>query len=90
MKDTGNDSSIRAARFLGYVRLQVGSQVYALPVQAAPLRERDGTERPGGFFSEGGRLGILVDSDASARDVEAQIQRASLDAANHISKKFLN
>ena len=87
MKDTGHQS----AKFLGYVQLQVGSKVFALPVQAAPLHRPDGTKEPGGFFAEdSGKLGILVDSEASAGDVQDQIQRASLDAAKHISKKFLN
>jgi hypothetical protein len=87
MKDIGD----QAAKFLGYVQLQVGSRVWALPVQAAPLQRGDGTKEPGGFFAEEtGKLGILVDSEASAGDVKDQIQRASLDAAKHISKKFLN
>jgi hypothetical protein len=78
-------------RLLGYVQLQIGSRIYALPVQAAPLRKPDGTMEPGGFFmEESGQLGILVDSEASASDVQDQIQRASLDAVRHISKKFLN
>ena len=87
MRDTGH----QAARFLGYVQLQVGAKVFALPVQAAPLRLADGKEQPGGlFFEEGGHLGILVDSDASDGDVRAQIQKASLDAVAHISKKLMN
>lgn len=78
-------------RLLGYVQLQIGSRIYALPVQAAPLRKADGTMEPGGFFMEdSGQFGILVDSEASASDVQDQIQRASLDAVRHISKKFLN
>jgi hypothetical protein len=87
MRDTGHQS----ARFLGYVQLQVGSKVFALPVQAAPLKRADGSEKPGGFFMEdSGQYGILVDSEASERDVQDQIQKASLDAVAHISKKFLN
>jgi hypothetical protein len=87
MRDTAHQS----ARFLGYVQVQVGSRVFALPVQAAPLSHADGTKEPGGFFSEeSGKFGILVDSEASDGDVQAQIQRASLDAAKHISQKYLN
>ena len=87
MRDIGHEST----RFLGYLQLQVGSQTYALPVQATPLRQPDGTSAPGGFFVEGvDKLGILVDSEASATDVQAQIQRASLDAVAHISRRFLN
>jgi hypothetical protein len=81
----------QAPRFLGYVQLQVGSQIYALPVQAVPLKRADGTMSPGGFFAEdSGQYGILVDSEASDRDVQDQIKQASVDAARHISKKFLN
>ena len=80
------------ARLLGYVQVQVGSQVFALPVQAVHF-ESDSTSRTpaGGFFTEdGGELGILVDGDASESDVHAQIMKASADAVRHISKKFLN
>ena len=89
MRDIGHES----ARFLGYLQLQVGSQTYALPVQATPLHKADGTSKPGGFFVEGegvDKIGILVDSEASAADVQAQIQKASLDAVAHISRRFLN
>ena len=87
MRDTGHQT----ARFLGYVQLQVGSKTFALPVQSAPLKMPDGTSRPGGFFTEdSGKYGILVDSEGSAKDVQDQIQRASLDAASHISRKYLN
>ena len=87
MRDLGHQQ----ARFLGYVQLQVGSQVFALPVQATPLKQADGTQAPGGFFAEAsGELGIIVDSEASASEVQDQIQRASMDAVRHISKKFLN
>lgn len=85
------------ARLLGYVQVQVGSQVFALPVQAVHF-ERDRSEgdraiaQPaGGFFSEeGGQLGIIVDGDASESDVHAQIVKASAEAVRHISKRFLN
>jgi hypothetical protein len=87
MRDIGHES----ARFLGYLQLQVGTQTYALPVQATPLNRPDGTSLPGGFFVEGtGKLGILVDSAASADEMQRQIQAASLDAVRHISRRFLN
>lgn len=87
MRDTGHQS----ARFLGYVQLQVGTKTFALPVQAAPLKRADGSTKPGGFFTEdSGQFGILVDSEASDGDLQEQIQKASLDAVAHISKKFLN
>ena len=80
-------------RLLGYVQLQVGSKVFALPVEAAPLnvKKPDGSLEVSGFFLEdSGSFGILVDADASPADVQDQIQRASLDAVRHISHKFLN
>jgi hypothetical protein len=78
-------------RLLGYVQLQVGSKVFALPVEAAPLKTADGTPQAGGFFLEAsGSFGIRVDSDASPADVQDQIQRASQDAVRHISHTFLN
>ena len=85
----------QSARLLGYVQVQVGSQVFALPVQAVHF-ERDRREEremspAGGFFSEeGGQLGIIVDGDASESDVHAQIVKASAEAVRHISKRFLN
>jgi hypothetical protein len=87
MRDIGHQS----ARFLGYLQLQVGSQTYALPVQATSFKQADGTSMPGGFFVEAvGKYGILVDSDAPASEVQEQIKRASLDAVRHISQAFLN
>jgi hypothetical protein len=87
MRDIGHQQ----ARFLGYVQLQVGSKIFALPVQAVPLTRPDGTSTPGGFFTEdSGECGIIVDSEASPLDVQEQIQKASLDAVQHISKKYLN
>ncbi len=85
------DITEQTTRFLGYVQLQVGAKVFALPVQAVPLKKPDGSIQPGGFFTEAsGQCGIIVDSEASANDVEEQIQRASEDAVRHISKKYLN
>jgi hypothetical protein len=87
MRDIGDE----AARFLGYLQLQVGSKSYALPVQATPLKMPDGTSAPGGFFVEGtDKFGILVDSEATDSEVQEQIKRASLDAVRHISRRFLN
>lgn len=91
MRDARHPSLQSAHRLLGYVQLQVGSQVFALPVEAAPLKRDDGSIEGGGFFlEESGSYGILVDSDASPPDVQEQIQRASQDAVKHISQKFLN
>jgi hypothetical protein len=77
-------------RLLGYVRVQVASQVYSLPVQAVSLKKSDGTTIEPGFVADGAHLGILVDSEASDAVVKAQIARASVDAERHISRKLLN
>jgi hypothetical protein len=81
-------------RFLGYVQVHVASRVYTLPVEAAPLGGEagdDGTGRKAGFFADGtDRFGILVDSDAPDQVQRETIERASIDAARHLSRKFLN
>jgi hypothetical protein len=77
------------SKLLGYVQLRVGERLYALPVQAVHF-DRDSGTAPGGFFDEKGELGILVDSEASESDVQAQIESASVEAVRHISKRFLN
>jgi hypothetical protein len=94
MKDhTMNPTNIQNARLLGYVQVQVGSKVFALPVQGVHFeRDRTDTAPAGGFFADEGhnQYGILVDVDASEQDVQAQIQRGSEEAVRHISQKFLN
>ena len=81
-------------RFLGYVQVHVASRVYTLPVEAAPLGgegSADGTSKKAGFFSDGtDGFGILVDSDAPDQVQRETIERASVDAARHLSRKFLN
>jgi hypothetical protein len=81
----------QSPRLLGYVQLRVGPNVYALPVQTVKF-DRDAESAPGGFFVQDhdGELGILVDSDASAVEVQEQIAAASAEAVRHISKRFLN
>jgi hypothetical protein len=86
MKEAGHETG----RFLGYVQLVVGSKLVALPVQAVPLRRPDGTVTPSGLVREGTQFGIVVDSEASPSDVQAQIKRASLDAVKELSQKYLN
>ena len=78
-------------RFVGYVQVKVASRVYQLPVEAAPL-QAEGTDAPKpGFFAEAAdRFGILVDSEASDGVQKETIERASADAARHISQKLLN
>lgn len=81
-------------RLIGVVQVQVGAQVFALPVQAVKL-DRDnrdgGGHRPGGFFrDEAGHLGILVDEGTEGRELERQITAGMEDAVRHISRRFLN
>lgn len=77
-------------RFLGFVRIHIGSLVFPLPVQAVVFsRDRDNTA--GGFFADpSGQLGILVDETASPLAQREQIDRAIADAARHLSRRFLN
>jgi hypothetical protein len=78
------------ARFLGYVQVHVGPQIYALPVQAVDFSQDDDATA-GGFFAEpSGQLGILVDDNASLSDQRDQIDTAIADAARHLSRRFLN
>ena len=86
MRVTANPES----RFLGYVQVRVASRVFTLPVEAAPLCGKDGSELRAGFFSENDQFGILVDSGASDAVQKETIERASADAARHISRKYLN
>jgi hypothetical protein len=78
-------------RFLGYVQVRVASRVYRLPVEAAPIGRDGKPAREAGFFSDAADgLGILVDSDATDRIQRETIERASADAARHLSRKLLN
>ena len=88
MRVTGQHSG----RFLGYVHVQVASRVYALPVEARSLKKsEDGSAVEPGFVAESpDRLGIVVDSDATDAVVKETIDRASEEAARHISRKLLN
>jgi hypothetical protein len=87
------NATLQNARLLGFVQVRVGQKTYALPVQAVHF-ERDG-ESPasaGGFFAgdEADDYGILVDDAASESDVQDQIMKASIEAARHFSRKYLN
>jgi hypothetical protein len=79
------------SRFLGFVQVKVASRVYSLPVEALPIASEEGSDRKAGFFADGtDKFGILVDSNASDGEQRETIQRASVDAAQHISRKVLN
>jgi hypothetical protein len=87
MRVTGDGEN----RFLGYVQVHVASRVYTLPVEAAPLGREDAAGRKAGFFADGtDRFGILVDSESSDQVQRETIERASVDAARHLSRRFLN
>jgi hypothetical protein len=78
-------------RLLGYVEVKVASRVYKLPVEAVPIEVGDESALKPGFFSQGNDgFGILVDSNAPDGEQRATIERASVDAARFISRKFLN
>jgi hypothetical protein len=87
MRVTGRPES----RFLGYVQVRVASRVYTLPVEAVPLARDQTIAREAGFFTDAADgLGILVDSDATDKIQRETIERASVDAARHLSRKLLN
>ena len=78
-------------KLLGYVHVQVGSRVYALPVEARRLVNDDGIAQESGFIANGAeQLEIVVDSEASEAAVRETIERASAQAARHIARKVLN
>jgi hypothetical protein len=74
-------------RIVGHITVKIASQVMSVPVEAAPLDETDRIE---GFFAEPDGYGILVDSRASQAKQREAIERACVDAAKFLSKKFLN
>jgi len=79
-------------RFLGYVQVQVASRTYSLRVEALPKTfSGDGTRREPGFVVDGNEsFAILVDGDAPQSVVDQTIEKASGEAARHISQKLLN
>jgi hypothetical protein len=82
-------------RFLGYVQVQVASRVYDLRVEALPPKAAGGaSDEPApepGFVSDGtDRFRVLVDSSAPEAVVRETIERASVEAARHISRTLLN
>jgi hypothetical protein len=79
-------------RVLGYVQVQVASRTYALRVEALPPKDGsdDSGREPGFFTDENDGYGIFVDGDAPQSVVDETIERASVDATRHISRKVLN
>lgn len=81
--------SVDQGRLLGVVRVVVGGQIFDLAVQSVSF-EKDGSALAGGFFSNGGQLGILVDASVSPSEAKAQIERGTADAVRHLSRRVLN
>jgi hypothetical protein len=79
-------------RLLGYVQVQVASRTYSLRVEALPpKKDNEDDGRKPGFFAEGNEsFGIFVDGDAPQSVVDQTIEKASTEAALHISRKLLN
>jgi hypothetical protein len=78
-----------ATQLLGFVQVQIGAKIIALPVQA--VRFGDVGISAGGFFTEqSGNFGILVNADASEKEVREQILQASEEAVRHLSRRYLN
>jgi hypothetical protein len=74
-------------QIVGHITVRIASQVVSVPVQAAPLAETGGTA---GFFSSPDGFGILVDSRESQGKQREAIERATVEAARFLSRKFLN
>ena len=72
---------------IGHITVRIASRVVSVPVEAAPLAETGGTE---GFFASPDGYGILVDSRESEAKQREAIDRASVEAARFLSRKFLN
>jgi hypothetical protein len=79
-------------RLLGFVKVQVASRTYSLRVEALPPSDGPaGERREPGFFIDGrDSFGIFVDGDAPQSVVDATIEKASTEAARHISQRVLN
>ena len=78
-------------RFIGYVQVRVASQVYTLAVEAKPQLTDGGSGPELGFIPGDGKdMSILIDGDAPDKEQRETIERASVDAARHLSRRFLN
>ena len=74
---------------LGYVQVRVASQIYTLPVAALPTSV-EGSYKPGFFAVSSDKFGIFVDDHASDAVQRETIERASVEEARHIARKFFN
>jgi hypothetical protein len=73
-------------RIVGHITVKIASQVVSVPVEAAPL----GDGSASGFFATPDGYGILVDSRETQAQQRETIERASVEAARFLSRKFLN
>lgn len=89
MQNGAHHTPAASGRLLGFVRVLIGGQQFELSVQSMTF-EKDGDRTAGGFFVNEGQLGILVDEDASAEGVQAQIEKGTAEAVLHLSRKYLN
>jgi hypothetical protein len=89
MQNGAQNNRDLSGRLLGFVRVVVGGQAFDLAVQSMSF-ESDGKGVAGGFFSNDGQLGILVDEAASPSEAKAQIEQATAEAVRHLSRRLLN
>ena len=89
MQNGAHNSPVGTGRLLGFVRVLIGGQQFELAVQSMTF-EKDGDGTAGGFFVNEGQLGILVDESASPEGVQAQIEKGTVEAVRHLSRKYLN
>ncbi len=78
---------------VGVVEVAVGATVISLPVSTLSFSRggRDRARLAGGFFDDGdGHVGIIVDSEATPREVNEQIRAAVEDAVAHFDKRTIN
>ncbi len=75
-------------RIVGHVAVKIASQVVPVPIRAVALTEAG---LPEGFFDDGPNgFGIRIDSRATEAQQRAAVERATVAAAQFLSRKFLN
>lgn len=89
MQNGAQDKPDLSGKLLGFVRVVVGGHVFDLAVQSMSL-EKDGEKSAGGFFSDNGQLGIVVDDTVTPPEMKEQIEKATAQAVRHLSQKVLN
>jgi|HubBroStandDraft_2_1064218.scaffolds.fasta_scaffold821013_1 hypothetical protein len=81
------ESTSTEKQIVGHITVKIASQVVSVPVEAAQLDETGRTE---GFFATAEGYGILVDSRSSQAKQRESIERATVEAARYLSRRFLN